>query len=257
MSSPAVELTAVAHRFGRRWALRGVSLRVVAGEALAVMGHNGSGKSTLLRVVATLLRPTRGSGTVFGHDLVREAGAVRASVGLLGHAPGLYDDLTAAENLTFAARMLGLPDDRAAVLAALEATGLPREVAATERARALSSGMRRRVALARTRLQRPRLLLLDEPYNSFDAAGVALVNDLVRETRERGGAALLVTHELARAEGVYDRVVELESGLLRAPSPSDAGGTDATAAADDAIPLHGGQGGSSAARRSRLAGGRG
>ena len=240
MQSPAVHLDAVAHRFGRRWALRGVSLRVEAGEVLAVMGHNGSGKSTLLRVVATLLRPTRGAGAVFGHDLVRDARTVRASVGLLGHAPGLYDDLTAVENLTFAARMLGLPDDAGRLLAALEAVGLPREVAAGERARSLSSGMRRRVALARTALQRPRLLLLDEPYNSFDSAGVQLVNDLVRETRDRGGAALLVTHELARAEGVYDRVVELDGGLLGT-------GGEPTAAADDAIPLHG-----SSARRPAL-----
>jgi heme exporter protein A len=232
LQSPAVHLDAVAHRFGRRWALRGLSLRVEAGEVLAVMGHNGSGKSTLLRVVATLLRPTRGAGAVFGHDLVRDARVVRASVGLLGHAPGLYDDLTAVENLTFAARMLGLPDDAGRLLAALEAAGLPREVAAAERARSLSSGMRRRVALARTALQRPRLLLLDEPYNSFDAAGVQLVNDLVRETRDRGGAALLVTHELARAEGVYDRMVELDGGLLRT-------GGELTESADDAIPLHG------------------
>jgi len=236
VQAPAVELNAVAHRFGRRWALRGVSLRVAAGEALAVMGHNGSGKSTLLRVVATLLRPTRGAGSVFGHDLVGDAGAVRAAVGLLGHAPGLYDDLTAVENLAFAARMLGRPGDRGALLAALEATGLPPDVAAGERARSLSSGMRRRVALARTLLQRPRLLLLDEPYNSFDAAGVALVNELVGETRARGGAALLVTHELGRAEGVCDRIAELEGGLLRAPS--DAG---------EAAPP--------AARRARLAGG--
>ena len=215
MQAPAVELNAVAHRYGRRWALRGVSLRVGAGEVLAVMGHNGSGKSTLLRVVATLLRPTRGAGAVFGHDLVREAGGVRTVTGLLGHGPALYDDLTAAENLAFAARMLGMPDDAGAIAAALEAAGLPAAAATRERSRALSSGMRRRVALARTMLQRPRLLLLDEPYNSFDAAGVALVNELVRRVRARGGAVLLVSHELARADDVVDRTIEMEMGLVR------------------------------------------
>jgi heme exporter protein A len=248
VQAPAVELNAVAHRYGRRWALRGVSLRLGAGEVLAVMGHNGSGKSTLLRLVATLLRPTRGSGAVYGHDLVGEAGDVRALTGLLGHAPGLYDDLTAAENLAFAARMLGMPDDAGAILAALEAAGLPADAATRERARSLSSGMRRRVALARAMLQRPRLLLLDEPYNSFDAGGVALVNDLVRETRERGGAALLVTHELERAAGVYDRMVELEAGLLL----PHAGEPGAAPESEGAIPLHGG----AAGRRALRAGGR-
>ncbi len=206
----AVELDGIARRYIGRWALRGVSLRVEPGEILALVGRNGSGKTTLLRIVATLLRPTRGSGRIFGHDLAREADAVRAEIGMLAHNTGLYDDLTAEENLRFAARMLGIRADEATLRAILEDVGLGHVV--RERVRGFSAGMQRRLALARLRLQRPRLLLLDEPYNTVDEDGVALVNRLLEDTRARGGAAIVVTHDLGRGKGVLDRVVRLVDG---------------------------------------------
>ena len=212
-STAAVELTGIAQRLGHRWAVRGVTLRVDAGEVVAIVGPNGSGKTTLLRVVATALSPTRGSGRVFGCDLVDEADAVRELAAMLGHATGLYDDLTVAENLDFAQRMLGRPSSAAAIGGALEAVGMRKHAA--ERVRSLSSGMRRRVALARLLLRRPRVLLLDEPYNTFDATGVAVVDALIRETARAGGAALVVTHDLARTAGAgYDRVLALDAGRL-------------------------------------------
>jgi heme exporter protein A len=107
VADDGIVLNAVAKRFGRRWALRGVGLRVEPGSALALMGHNGSGKTTLLRIVATTLRPTRGAGHVFGHHLLQHADRIREQVGVLFHAPGLYGDLTARENLEFARRMWG------------------------------------------------------------------------------------------------------------------------------------------------------
>ncbi|MDQ6830871.1 MAG: heme ABC exporter ATP-binding protein CcmA [Gemmatimonadota bacterium] len=204
----------VARRFGGRWALRGVSMRVRQGEVLAIRGSNGSGKSTLLRIVASALRPTRGTCSVFGHDVVKDARGVRPLVGLLGHASALYQDLTVAENLRFAARMTGLPDDERAIAAAIDAVGLG--AAAQERARNLSSGMQRRVGLARLNMRAPKLLLLDEPYNSFDADGVELVNRLVRATRDAGGATLLITHDLDRVGRHADRAVTMEAGLLLA-----------------------------------------
>ena len=103
----AIEATDVARRFGTSWVLRGVTLRVDAGEVVGLLGANGSGKSTLLRILATLLRPHRGAARVWGHDVVREAPDVRALIGYLAHSPGLYDDLTARENLAFVASMLG------------------------------------------------------------------------------------------------------------------------------------------------------
>jgi heme exporter protein A len=212
-STPAVELRDVAQRLGHRWALRGITLRVESGEVLAIVGPNGSGKTTLLRVVGTSLIPTRGSGRVFGRDLAGEADAVRELTGMLGHATGVYDDLSAAENLGFAQRMYGEQPSVAAIDAALEAVGMREH--ASERVRGLSSGMRRRVALARLLLRRPRLLLLDEPYNTFDATGVAVVDTLIRETARGGGAALVVTHDLARSAGAaYDRVLSLDAGRV-------------------------------------------
>jgi heme exporter protein A len=181
------------------------------------MGHNGSGKSTLLRVVSTALRPSAGDAWVFGRHVVREAVNVRGDVGFLAHSPGLYDDLSAEENLVFAARMLGVGE--AAVGPALERVGLLRERA--ERVRGFSAGMQRRLALARLIIAAPRLLLLDEPYNNFDPAGIALVNDVIRSARESGGAALVVLHDRRQGEHVLDRAIELERGALR-NDPADA-----------------------------------
>jgi heme exporter protein A len=208
----AAELIGLAHRLGNRWVLRGITLRVEAGQVVAVVGANGSGKTTLLRVLATALTPTRGIGRVFGLDLVRDAGRVRELVGMLGHATGLYDDLNVSENLAFSLRMCGLTPSRAAIDRALDAVGMrPR---APELVRALSSGMRRRVALARLILRRPRVLLLDEPYNSMDAAGAQAVDALVRDTVRTGGAVLVVTHDLTRREHRYDGVVALSAGRV-------------------------------------------
>lgn len=208
----ALELDNVARRFGRRWVLRGVTLDIRAGEAVALMGRNGSGKTTLLRVVATLLRPTRGRGSVFGYELTKQPDEIRGLVGVLGHHAGLYDDLTASENLRFAMQMYGLPAARAAIEQALEEVGLGLEIA--ERVRGFSAGMRRRLALARLLLRPPRLLLLDEPYAAFDQPGIDQVNAFVRRIADGGGAALVITHDLARARGVAERVMRIEDGRI-------------------------------------------
>lgn len=212
VAPPAVELSGIAQRLGTRWALRGITLRVEPGELVAIVGHNGSGKTTLLRVVATALRPTRGTGRVFGHDLKADANGARAELSMLTHATGLYDDLTAVENLEFAQAMAGLPRDPAAVQRALERVGLRRDLHG--RVRTFSSGMQRRVALARLILNPARLLLLDEPYNSLDAGGVELIDRLLIETRERGGSALVVLHDLERGRAMFDRVIELREGKV-------------------------------------------
>lgn len=211
MGRDGVVVEGVAKRFGRRWALRGASFRAEPGTAVALMGHNGSGKTTLLRIIATSLRPTRGGGTVFGHELVKEADAIREHVGALYHAPGVYSDLTARENLEFAHRMWG-GTSSVDVDAALDRVGL--SSAADELVRAFSSGMTRRLSLARLIMRPPRLLLLDEPYASFDADGIELVNQIVRETVDRGGIALIATHDPERSAAVVDRVITLQEGRV-------------------------------------------
>lgn len=208
----AVRVDGIARRFGRRWALRGLSLEVKPEEVVALAGHNGSGKTTLLRVLATSLRPTLGTGSVYGHDLVRDADAVRGAVGVLGHAPGLYQDLTAAENLRFAMRMYGRPATVAEITGALAHVGL-REDEDT-RVRGFSAGMMRRLGLARLILHPPRLLLLDEPFASFDVDGIACVNAFIAGRRRAGAATIVATHDPAKAEGLIDRIVRLEAGRI-------------------------------------------
>ncbi len=211
-SATALVADGVTRRFGRRWALRGASLEVAPGEVVGLEGHNGSGKSTLLRVFATLLRATSGEALVHGRSVRQHPDWVRAQVALLTYHPGLYDDLTARENLRFAATMLGR--DEAGLDAALDRVGLL--AVGDERVRTFSSGMQRRLSLARLLLQRPRVLLLDEPYNSLDKQGVALVNDVVREVVRGvdGGAALIVLHERASAGTLLDRIEVMNQGRI-------------------------------------------
>jgi len=217
-ATAALELDSVTRRFGRRWALRGVSLTVASGEIVGLEGHNGSGKSTLLRIAATALRPTSGSVVIAGTPVQEDPDRARAQVGLLSFQPGLYDDLTARENLVFASRMLDL--DSPDIDGVLERVGLLAE--ADERVRTFSSGMQRRLSLGRLLLQSPRILLLDEPYNSFDRQGVQLVNEIVLTVRDAGGCALIVLHDRHVAGGILDRAVRLRQGLTD-PAPSGEG----------------------------------
>lgn len=213
----AIDARGLGKRFGIRWVLRGATLDVARGEAVALMGSNGSGKSTLLRILGTLLRPNAGSASVNGLDIVTDAAEVRAEIGYLAHAPGLYDDLTARENLEFAAEMLGL--DHSAVATSLDQVGLG--PVADIRARGFSAGMQRRLALARLIMRRSTVLLLDEPYSNLDEAGVEVMNSVIRDVLSRGGAALLALHELAPARSILDRTLVLADGRI---SPADAVG---------------------------------
>lgn len=215
-NASAIDAMDIARRFGTSWVLRGMTLCVAPGEVVGLLGANGTGKSTFLRVVATLVRPHAGSLRVCGHDVRTAPARAREAVGYLAHLPGLYDDLTVRENLQFAAAML---DRRGADAdAALERVGLER--AADQRVRALSSGMQRRLAIARLVLRRPRVVLLDEPYSNLDTAGIDLVNALIGEWVGDGASAVIVVHELAPAASVLDRTVTIVDGRL-APDATD------------------------------------
>ncbi len=206
----AIDADGLGKRFGIRWVLRGVTLGVDQGEAVGLLGPNGSGKSTVLRILGTLLKPNAGSATINGLDIVRDSISVREQVGYLAHTPGLYEDLTAWENLKFAADMLGLPKSSAD--SSLERVGLG--AMANSRVRGFSAGMQRRLALARLIMRKPRVLLLDEPYSNLDEEGVELMNSVISDILQADGAALLALHELAPARGILDRTVKLVDGRV-------------------------------------------
>jgi heme exporter protein A len=175
MPHPALELDGLTRRYGEREALAGVSLSLQPGQTLLVLGPNGAGKTTLLRILSTLLRPHAGSARVLGNNLPDAAWAVRGRVGLLGHEPLLYRELSARENLCFHARLHGVGEERVdELLAAVGIAGRTREPLRT-----LSRGMTQRVAIARAVLHDPELLLLDEPRANLDPAGAELVEPLI------------------------------------------------------------------------------
>ena len=207
-----IEVTGLTKVYGSQVALQAVSLAAPTGSVLTVLGPNGSGKTTLLRLLATLVRPTAGGGQVAGHDLVKDRPAVRRVIGLVSHGTQLYDDLTAFENLAFGHALAGETPARAVLTDALARVGL--EAQAGVRARELSSGMRRRLALARVMLRRPRVLLLDEPYAGLDQDSRKRLEEYLHAFKVEGGTVVLVTHSLRRGLAVADRVAILVSGRV-------------------------------------------
>jgi heme exporter protein A len=208
-ATAVVDLVGVTRLFGAVPAVVRVDLRIERGQAAVLRGPNGAGKTTLLRIVATSLSPTYGRGSVLGFDLTVEREQIRRRAELLSHRTRLYEDLTALENLSFWCRLLGL--DREGVDAALDRVGLL-EVGG-ERVRQFSQGMRQRLAIARTILRRPDLLLLDEPYTGLDAEARHAVDTLVREAVRDGRTVVLATHHPI-PEGLAHRELHLEGGRI-------------------------------------------
>jgi heme exporter protein A len=211
MPDIAVSAEHLARRFGRRWALADVSLQVPEGAVMMVAGHNGSGKSTLFRVLATLLRPDHGRAAVVGFDVATHRADVRKAVALLSHYSYLYEALTARENLQVAADHLGI--SRSVVMSLLERVGLASR--ADDMVSAFSAGMRKRLSFARTLLQSPRVVLLDEPYGQLDPEGFALVDDVVRELKSKGVTVLMATHQIERGRSLADLELYLAAGRVQ------------------------------------------
>ncbi|MCS6911636.1 MAG: heme ABC exporter ATP-binding protein CcmA [Myxococcales bacterium] len=209
-----VEAQGVVKDYGRQRALCGVSLRLAAGQSTVLLGDNGAGKSTLLGILATLVRPTRGRVLFGGHAAESlEPGALRAQIGLLSHEVRCYGDLSARENLRFFGRLYGLRaalEERVASL--IERVGLA--AAADRPVRTFSRGMLQRLALARTLLHRPRLLLLDEPYTGLDRDGVTLLSHLLDEERRRGALLLITSHDLDVVAPLCDQALLLRRGRI-------------------------------------------
>ena len=214
---PAVHLRAAVCLLGRFPALAGIDLDVGAGEVVLLRGPNGAGKTTLLRACAGLLPVVRGEAEVLGHDLRTDRRKVRRHVALLGHATGLYDDLTVEENVRFwgkAARSSADP------VVAMDRAGLDVRVRSVPAGR-LSAGQRRRTSLAALLARDARLWLLDEPHAGLDAPGRDLLDDLVRTASAAGTTVLLASHELDRATPLASRQVVIAGGTATEEARAD------------------------------------
>src|SRR6202789_4582735 len=228
--APVVQFSAAVALAGRFPALAGVDLSLQTGEVVLVLGANGAGKTSLLRACAGLLPVTSGEAWILGVDLTADHTAVRRHVGLLGHAAPLYDELTAAENVPFAVRALGLP--AATGDQALERLGVVGRLRNTPVGR-LSAGQRRRVALAALVARRPALWLLDEPHAGLDASSRLLLAALIAEAVVDGASVLLSSHEPELSVPLSDRVATMTGGRVTGEEP---GGRRATLAAVHAVP---------------------
>lgn len=192
--------------------LRGVNLRVAAGSSLILTGSNGAGKTTLLRIIATILRPSSGTGSVAGLELRAGAEEIRGRVGYLSARGFMYDELDGSENLLFAARLAGIEAGPSRIAELLETSGLAD--AGRQRVRTYSTGMRRRLALAALRMRPLDVALLDEPYAGLDVEGIDQVDRIVARFRESGTAVIIASHQAGEATRSADVALRLEAGRL-------------------------------------------
>src|SRR5574340_548274 len=212
MSELVIETQGVGRRFAGVNAVDHVDLRAEPGEAVALFGPNGAGKTTLLRMIATLLRPTRGSLRLFGHSVSDGGAKARRRIGFLSHHSFLYPDLTPTENLDFYARMFRLPAPQARVRELLDQVGL---VGWAHRpVRTLSRGLEQRCALARALLHEPDLLLMDEPFTGLDVDAGGMLRDRLKQAHAGGTTLIMTTHDMAQAFDVCQRAVVLVRGRL-------------------------------------------
>jgi heme ABC exporter ATP-binding subunit CcmA len=216
----SVHVSDVSRHFGRRRALANVSLTTRAGDIVGLLGPNGAGKSTLITMLATLAAPSKGEIRYGDATANRFGPSLRTRIGLLAHELHLYPELSARQNLRFFAELYGL-DARAPVDDALESAGLADR--GDEAVSTFSRGMRQRLALERSLLHAPRLVLLDEPFTGLDDRAVGLISDRLRRLAAAGTIVLLATHDLDLADGLVTRVALIRDGRLLLDEPASPG----------------------------------
>jgi ABC-2 type transport system ATP-binding protein len=213
----AIEVNNIVKKFGDFTAVNGVSFAVEEGEIFGLLGPNGAGKSTLIRMLTTLMPPTSGTGTVNGHDIVKDADGVRRSIGVIPQAMTSDLELSVNENLLIFAKLYGVPRDRRKKLIAslLEAVELTQW--ADKQVKNLSGGMRRRVEIARGLVHEPRIFFLDEPTTGLDPVSRVSVWEMLQKIKqERDLTILITTHYMDEADKLCDRIAIVDHGELKA-----------------------------------------
>ncbi len=210
--TPAIEVRDIRYAYGELEAVAGISFTVAPGEVLGFLGPNGAGKSTTIKILTGQLRLKGGEARILGRDVARDDPLVQAQIGVCFEEKNLYDAMTAAENLRFFASLFGLKD--------VDTDGLLRRVGLADRAgdrvSGYSKGMRQRLMIARTLVNQPRVLFLDEPTDGLDPVSSKTIRGLIRAEADRGAAVLLTTHDMWEADELSDRVAFINEGRLYA-----------------------------------------
>lgn len=209
---PAIEITNLVKKFGRRYALRDVSLTIPARQFIAIVGPNGAGKTTLIRILATLIRPSSGQIRIAGLDLLKHGDQIRSRLGVIGHQTFLYQDLSARENLLFYGRMYHTTGPDRQVDELLEKVGLAQR--ANDPVGGFSRGMLQRLSIARALLHQPEVLLFDEPYTGLDPKASEMLSALLKNLVGAQQTILMVTHNLTQAADLVDQIAILVNGQI-------------------------------------------
>lgn len=199
-------------RFGMKLVLKGLDFSAEAGEFIALLGPNGAGKTTFLRILSSLSRPTAGMVQVAGYYLPQQAAAVRSNLGVLSHQPLLYGDLTGEENLRFYGKMYNVPDLDGRIGEVLEIVDLAAR--GTDLVRTYSRGMQQRLAIARSIIHDPEILLLDEPYTGLDQHASSMLDEVLKQVAGQGRTVVMTSHDLARAADLASRFDVLSFGKI-------------------------------------------
>jgi len=209
-----IETKALAKNYGSFHALRGIDLKIEAGDVYGFIGPNGAGKTTTIRILTTLMEPTSGSATVWGHDVRTEKASIRGIIGYMPDSFGVYQDMTVTEYMHFFAAAYGIPHrERASLVGGLlELTDLSYKRSAL--IESLSRGMHQRLALARTLVHDPQVLILDEPASGLDPRARVEIREILRELRSMGKTILLSSHILSELQEVCTRIGIIERGEL-------------------------------------------
>ncbi len=216
-----IETQALSKRFDRTLAVSNLSLNVRDGEIFALLGPNGAGKTTTVRMLACLIAPTSGEALVAGHRVGPDCAAIRGRIGILTESPGLYEKLSAAQNLDFFARLQGIDAARREQQVKRYLTLLGLWERRDEAVAGFSKGMKQKLAVARALLHEPQVLFLDEPTSALDPEAAKVVRDFVAELKSEGRTILLCTHNLDEADRLADRVGVMKQRLIQVGTASE------------------------------------